>query len=383
MGDFAASAGSKGTILLSAGGTGGHLFPAEALAHELGLRGWSVHLVTDHRANRFSGTFPAVAVHQVASATFGSKNPVALIRAMWTIWRGVRQSTVLINKLKPKAVIGFGGYPTLPPLYAATRRGVPTLIHEQNAVMGRANKGLAGRVSGIAGGFLSGNSGPHAAKTVTSGNPVRPAVITAAARPFNVPSTQDPFRLLVFGGSQGAQFFSDAVPAAVQLLPEALRARLSIVQQARAEDMARVRAAYDRLGLTAEVSPFFNDMAERIADAHLVISRSGASTVSEIAVIGRPAIFVPYPYALDHDQAANAAALAASGGAEVHPQSSLTPQRIADLIAAGMQRPDELARTAAAARSAGKPNAASLLADFAEAIASGQTAAQFKQGARP
>jgi UDP-N-acetylglucosamine--N-acetylmuramyl-(pentapeptide) pyrophosphoryl-undecaprenol N-acetylglucosamine transferase len=249
--------------------------------------------------------------------------------------------------------------------------------------MGRANKGLSSRISAIAGGFLPENAGIHAGKTVLTGNPVRPAVITAAARPFNLPGLDDPFRLLVFGGSQGAQFFSDAVPAAVALLPEALRQRLSVVQQARAEDEDRVRAAYDALGMTVEVSPFFNDMAERIADAHLVMSRSGASTVSEIAVIGRPAIFVPYPHALDHDQAANAAALAASGGAEVHQQATLTPQRIADLISSRMQDPQALAGMAAAARSAGKPNAASLLADFAEAIASGQSAAQFKQGVRP
>jgi len=377
------NAASKGTILLAAGGTGGHLFPAEALAHELGARGWAVHLVTDHRANRFSGAFPASVVHQVSAATFGSKNPIALARSAWTIWRGVKQSTILINRLKPKAVIGFGGYPTLPPLFAATRRGVPTLIHEQNAVMGRANRGLAARVTGIAGGFLPETTGMHAAKIVTTGNPVRPAVITAAARPFNLPTGDDPFRLLVFGGSQGAQFFSDAVPAAIALLPDALRKRLSVVQQARAEDEDRARLAYDKLGMVVELSPFFADMADRIADAHLVMSRSGASTVSEIAVIGRPAIFVPYPHALDHDQAANAAALAGSGGAEVHQQSTLTPQRIADLIAARMQDSGALAQMAAAARSAGKPNAASLLADFAEAIASGQTAAQFKRGVRP
>ncbi len=371
----------KGIILLAAGGTGGHLFPAEALAHELKARGWEVHLVTDKRAGRFSGTFPAVATHQVAASTFGSKNPMALAKALWTIWRGVKQSTVLINRLKPKIVVGFGGYPTLPPLFAATRRKVPTLIHEQNAVMGRANKGLAGRVTAIAGGFLSEKDGAYSTKTLTTGNPVRPAVITAAARPFNLPGKHDPFRLLVFGGSQGAQFFSDAIPAAIALLPDGLRQRLHIVQQARAEDETRVRAAYEKLGLPMDVSPFFSDMAERIADAHMVISRSGASTVSEIAVIGRPAIFVPYPHALDHDQAANAAALAATGGAEVHPQSSLTPQRIADLIAARMGDRQALAGMASAARSAGKPDAASLLADFTEVIATGGTVEEFKQGA--
>lgn len=370
-------------MLLSAGGTGGHLFPAEALAHELSARGWAVHLVTDARAGRYSGQFPAVAVHQVSAATFGSKNPVALARALWKIWSGVKQSTVIINKLKPAAVVGFGGYPTLPPLYAATRRGVPTLIHEQNAVMGRANKGLAKSVTAIAGGFLPETAGQFAAKTVTTGNPVRPAVLSAAARPFNPPMPGGLFRLLVFGGSQGAQFFSSAIPAAIKLLGPNLRERLAVVQQARPEDEASVRAAYAELGVEAEVSPFFNDMANRIADAHLVISRSGASTVSELAVIGRPAILVPYPHALDHDQAANAAALAASGGAEVHQQSTLSPQRLAELIGERMAHPEALARIATAAHSAGKPNAASLLADFAEAIASGQSAEQFKKGARP
>ncbi|MBP0439200.1 undecaprenyldiphospho-muramoylpentapeptide beta-N-acetylglucosaminyltransferase [Tianweitania sediminis] len=374
---------TKGTVLLSAGGTGGHLFPAEALAHEMTGRGWTVHLVTDNRANRFSGSFPAAAVHQVSASTFGSRNPLALSRAVWTIWRGFRESTILINRLKPKIVIGFGGYPTLPPLYAATRRGVPTLIHEQNAVMGRANKGLAPRVTAIAGGFLPEGGGPHAAKVFATGNPVRPAVLEAAARPFNAPSAAEPFRLLVFGGSQGAQFFSQAIPAAVSLLPAPLRERLRIVQQARAEDEAEVRARYAELGLAVEVSPFFTDMAQRIADAHLVISRSGASTVSEVAVIGRPAMFVPYPYALDHDQAANAAALAASGGAEVHPQATLTPQRIADLLASRMEDAEGLAKMAAAARLAGKPNAAGLLADLAEAIAAGQTVEHIKQGGRP
>ncbi|WP_157015868.1 undecaprenyldiphospho-muramoylpentapeptide beta-N-acetylglucosaminyltransferase [Mesorhizobium xinjiangense] len=372
---------SERTILLAAGGTGGHLFPAEALAHQLRDRGWSVHLATDQRAERFAGKFPAV--HTVSAATIGSRNPIALVRAGLTIWRGVRESSKLIAEIGPQAVVGFGGYPTLPPLYAATRRGVPTLIHEQNAVMGRANKALAGRVTAIAGGFLTAQ-GPYVQKIVETGNPVRQAVVEAAQVPFAAPTPQGPFHLLVFGGSQGAQFFSDAVPAAVAALPEALRARLRIVQQARPEDEARVRHAYDALQVEAEISPFFADMAERMANAHLVVSRAGASTVSEISVIGRPAILVPYPHALDHDQAANAAALAASGGAEVHAQSSLTAERLADIIAGRMRDPEGLAATAAAARSAGRPDAAVLLADLAEAIAGGQGADAFKrEGNRP
>ncbi|MER2536284.1 MAG: undecaprenyldiphospho-muramoylpentapeptide beta-N-acetylglucosaminyltransferase [Rhizobiaceae bacterium] len=365
----------KGTVMLAAGGTGGHLFPAEALAHEMAARGWAVHLVTDDRAGRYAGGFPAAAVHRVSSATFGSKNPVALAGAFWRIWRGVRQASALIGTLKPGVVIGFGGYPTLPPLYAATRRGVPTMIHEQNAVMGRANRALAARVTAIAGGFLPEGRGAHAGKTVVTGNPVRPAILDAAATPYGPSAGGEPFRLLVFGGSQGAQFFSDAIAPAVATLAPEQRARLAIVQQARAEDVERVKKAYAEMGVDAQVQPFFTDMARRIAAAHLVISRSGASTVSEIAVIGRPAFLVPYPYALDHDQAANAAALAAAGGAEVHMQSTLNTERLAGLIGGAMDAPERMAAMAAAAKSAGKPDAARLLADLAEAIAAGKSVA--------
>lgn len=368
----------KGAIILSAGGTGGHLFPAEALAHELIARGWTIHLATDDRAERFAGSFPAAAVHPIASATFGSRKPLDLAKSFWTIWRGVWQASALIKRLQPKAVVGFGGYPTLPPLYAATRRKVPTLLHEQNAVMGRANKVLSGRVDAIAGGFLTPEGNRIGDKSVVTGNPVRPAVLEAANVAYPMFNAGEPFRLLVFGGSQGAQFFSEAIPAAIGLLPEGQRKRLRITQQARTDDLDRVKAAFASLGVEAEVAPFFKDMAARIAAAHLVISRSGASTVSEVGVIGRPALLVPYPYALDHDQAANAAGLAAAGGAEVHPQSTLSPQRIAELIGGLMNDPGKLATMAAAAKSAGRPDATRLLADLTEAIASGKTIAEFK-----
>jgi UDP-N-acetylglucosamine--N-acetylmuramyl-(pentapeptide) pyrophosphoryl-undecaprenol N-acetylglucosamine transferase len=370
---------AKGVILLAAGGTGGHLFPAEALAHELKQRGWAVHLATDDRAERFAGHFPAEAIHQIRSATVGSKNPLALLATFWKLWGGVRQASTVIRRIKPAVVVGFGGYPTLPPLYAATRRGVATLIHEQNAVMGRANRALSRRVTAIAGGFLPEDASAAGAKTVTTGNPVRPQVISAAATPYSVSRSGDAFRLLVFGGSQGAQFFSDAVPAAVARLDKDQLARLSVVQQARAEDVARVKAAYEKIGVQAEVSPFFTDMAARMAACHLVISRSGASTVSEIAVIGRPALLVPYPHALDHDQAANAAALAAAGGAEVHAQSTLSVDKIAGLIGSLMNGPDRLASMAAAGRTVGKPDATRLLADLTEAIASGKSVEQFRK----
>jgi UDP-N-acetylglucosamine--N-acetylmuramyl-(pentapeptide) pyrophosphoryl-undecaprenol N-acetylglucosamine transferase len=368
----------KGIILLAAGGTGGHLFPAEALAHELKASGYSVHLVTDDRAERYASKFPADEIHVVPSATIGSKNPVKLARSIWKLWTGMRAARRLITRLKPKAIVGFGGYPTVPPLLAATQMGVPSLIHEQNAVMGRANRMLASRVQAIAGGFLPEGTGAFAAKKVTTGNPVRAAVIEAAKTPYAV-SDGGPFHLVVFGGSQGAQYFSKAVPQAICRLDDHERQRLKVTQQARPEDREGVIAAYQKLGVAAEVSPFFTDMAARIASAHLVICRSGASTVSEISVIGRPSVLVPYPYALDHDQAANAAALSAKGGARVIAQAELSAERLGSILSDAMNNPEALVEMAANARETGKPDAARLLASLVEAIASGSTVAKFKE----
>ncbi|MFC5755956.1 MULTISPECIES: undecaprenyldiphospho-muramoylpentapeptide beta-N-acetylglucosaminyltransferase [unclassified Rhizobium] len=372
---------SKGIVLLAAGGTGGHVFPAEALAFKLRERGYSVHLVTDSRAERYAGKFPADEIHVVPSATIGSKNPVAVARSLWKLWTGMRAAKRLIGRLKPVIVVGFGGYPTVPPLLAATRLGVPSMLHEQNAVMGRANKALAPRVKAIAGGFLPENGGAFSGKTIATGNPVRPAILAAAEQPYVPSHPGEPFNLVVFGGSQGAQYFSKAMPTAISLLDDALRARLRVTQQVRPEDMEMVRGCVAQLQMGADIAPFFNDMAERLAGAHLVICRSGASTVSEISVIGRPAVFVPYPHALDHDQAANAAALAATGGARVIAQAELSPERLASILTHAMNEPEKLAGMAAAAKLAGKPDAANLLADMVEAIAAGKTVAELK-GAR-
>lgn len=369
---------TKGIILLAAGGTGGHLFPAEALAHELKARGYSVHLVTDSRAERFAGKFPADEIHVVPSATIGSKNPVAVAKSLFKLWTGLRAARKLIGRIKPLAVVGFGGYPTVPPLLASTGLGVPSMIHEQNAVMGRANKALAKRVKAIAGGFLPEGVGAYADKTVTTGNPVRPAVLAAANTPYQPSLEGQPFNLVVFGGSQGAQFFSRAIPTALSLLEESERNRIVLTQQARPEDQGQVGSCFAKLKMTPDVSAFFPDMAERLASAHLVVCRSGASTVSEVSVIGRPSILVPYPYALDHDQAANAAALVATGGAEVVPQAELSPERLAEKLSAALKEPERLATMAEAAKQAGRPHAATLLADMVVAIAGAQGIAQFK-----
>ena len=271
----------------------------------------------------------------------------------------------MIKRIRPLALVGFGGYPSVPPVLAATQLGVPTVVHEGNAVIGKANLFLAPRVDAIAKGFeeLGGVSPAIAAKAHLTGDPVRPMVIEAAKIPF--PDFSDGrLRLLVTGGSQGARIMSDVVPAAIELLLDVARKNLIVVQQTRGEDEARVRAAYQRLGVEAEVKPFFTDLAQRIAASHLVIGRAGASTVSELGVIGRPAILTPLPHALDQDQAANARQFALSGAATVIDQGAFSPQWLANALSEAQNDFAGLARRAAAAKSAGIADAADRLADL-------------------
>ncbi len=366
----------KGSIMLAAGGTGGHLFPAFALAEELGRRGWAVDLVTDMRGDRYGTGFPARAVYQVPSATLASKSPVAMARTGLTLARGVVAAMKLMRRVRPAVVIGFGGYPTFPPLLAARRQKIPTALHEQNAVLGRANKMLAARVDAIATSFETTKflDGPIAAKARFTGNPVRDVVIAAAASPYAAPVSGEKFRLLVFGGSQGARYFSDAVPPALAGLPQALRGALHVVQQARSEDVDRVTAAYRDAGITAEVAPFFTDLPQRMAASHLVLARAGASSVAELTVIGRPSILVPLPHSLDNDQLQNATRLAESGGAWCIEQKDLGPERLAGEIARLMGDPAALQAAAECAKRQGRPDAVLQLADLVENLADGNAA---------
>ncbi|WP_094463245.1 undecaprenyldiphospho-muramoylpentapeptide beta-N-acetylglucosaminyltransferase [Pannonibacter phragmitetus] len=362
------------TILLTAGGTGGHLFPAEALAHELVRRGWIVDLATDERADRYGTSFPAREVHIIASETLRSKSPVALLKTVLSLARGTLQARRVIRQIKPAVVVGFGGYPTFPPMMAARLTGVPSILHEANAVMGRANRMLAKGVTRVATSLTLVN--PDAAlapKIRETGNPVRPPVVEAASVPYAVPQAGGAFHLLVFGGSQGARFFSDVMPEAVKLLAPEHRARLKLVQQCRPEDMERVKSAFEALGLSAELAPFFRDMPARIAASHLVICRSGASSVSELSVIGRPSILVPLPNALDQDQSNNARVLEAVGGAWPVAQKDLTAQRLAAELTRLMDEPSTLQAAAAAARGQGKPDAVARLADLVEETAGANT----------
>jgi len=362
-------------VLVAAGGTGGHLFPAEALAAALTKRGIAVHLATDRRAARFGAGFADESIHLVASATIRARNPMALTRTAALLGLGVVQAWTLIGRLKPAAVIGFGGYPTIPPVLAAAWRGVPSLIHDANAVIGRANRFLAPRVTAIAITFpdVLAAEPDLAAKATLTGNPVRAAVVAAAAIPYANPAAGDRLRLLVFGGSQGARVMGEIVPAAIRRLDAALRGRLAVVQQAREEDVSRVREAYAKLDVAADVAPFFADLPARMAASHLVISRSGATTVAELAAIGRPSILVPLPHAIDQDQFANAGMLERSGGGRRLTQDAFTPQRLASEIAALAGAPQQLAAMAAAARSLGRLDAAERLADLVLRVAAERT----------
>ncbi len=363
--------GKRPLVLLAAGGTGGHLFPAEALAETLDRRGVTVDLATDHRAERYGKQFPARETYTIPSDTVRARNPISLARTTWALGRGLFRSYFLLRRIRPAAVVGFGGYPTLPPVGAATILKIPTVIHDANAVIGRANRQLAPHVTAIATSFdgVLRDTPELAAKATRTGNPVRPAVIAAAATPFAPPVPDGLVRLLVFGGSQGARIMSEIVPAAIERLDATLRARLLLAQQAREEDLARVRDIYARLSIACEVAPFFSDLPARIAAAHLVVSRSGASTVCELAAIGRPSILVPLPGALDQDQFANAGVLADAGGAIRLPQSEFTPERLAAEIAALASAPQKLVAMADAARAQGAPDAADRLADLVMSVA--------------
>jgi UDP-N-acetylglucosamine--N-acetylmuramyl-(pentapeptide) pyrophosphoryl-undecaprenol N-acetylglucosamine transferase len=363
--------GRKPLVLLAAGGTGGHLFPAEALANVLQARGIRVDLATDNRAAAYAGSFPAGKIHLIPSDTVRSKNPFRLAWTLFLLSVGVFKAVLVMLLHRPKAVVGFGGYPTFPPIFAAWLTGVPCIVHEQNAVMGRANRALASRASAIATGYPNiFDARPDLAKKAThTGNPVRAAVRQAAATPYEAPQANGAIPLLVFGGSQGARIMSEIVPGAIELCAPGLRSRFRVVQQCREPDVAEVKAVYARLGLPAEVATFFNDLPARMALTQLVIARSGASTVAELAALGRPAILVPLPHALDNDQLANATALAAAGGAILIRQGEFTSERLSQELTQLFAEPETLKGMASAARRTGNADAAEKLADLVLRVA--------------
>lgn len=360
------------TIVLMAGGTGGHLFPAMALAQELRRRGHVIHLMTDHRVASYGDNFPAQQTHIVPSATPSVRNPLKFAGAAFKIIGGIVIARQKLGGIRPDVVVGFGGYPVFPPFLAARMMGVPGVLHEQNAVMGRANRALARYASRIALSFARTQYAErYAAKSMLTGNPVRDKVRAVAGTPYPPLTDSDPIRLVVTGGSQGARIFADLVPASVVALPEPLRHRLRIAQQCRPEDLDRVTEAYRQAKVNVELQPFFADLPERIANAHLVVARSGASTIAELTVLGRPAILVPLPGALDADQKNNAMLMQAANAGWIMEQATVSPPSLANRLTSLFGDPAMLEAAAAAAKSLGQPRAVEQLADLTEAAARG------------
>lgn len=353
-----------GTIVLAAGGTGGHLFPAQALAGVLARRGWNIVVMTDARFANYATQFPGARIATVPSSPFSS------LLAPFKIGAGIVTAFFKLLKLKPAAVIGFGGYPSVPVMLGAVGAGLPTAVIEQNTVMGRANRLVQNRIARVAAAFPIARFAPKdRAKIVLTGNPLRPEVEALWGAPYEPPHAAGPVRLLVFGGSQGARAFSEIVPAALTRLPHDIKLRLSVVQQCRPEDLQAVKTVYANAEIRAELNSFFADMPRRLAEAHLVIARSGAGTVAELMAIGRPAILVPYPAAMDDHQTDNATLLSRAGAGWLMPQKTLDADSLAQMLIATFRNPSDLAARAEAAHKLAIPHAAENLADMVEQLA--------------
>jgi UDP-N-acetylglucosamine--N-acetylmuramyl-(pentapeptide) pyrophosphoryl-undecaprenol N-acetylglucosamine transferase len=357
---------------LAAGGTGGHMIPAHALAAELKGRGHGVLLITDERGSRFPGLFGGVPVHILPAGRLGG-GPVGLLKAAGSVVRGRGQAKRLYRDHRPDAVVGFGGYPAFPALLAASALNIPTVLHEQNGVLGRVNRLLAGDAVAIGTAYKQVDRlrPKYAEKVVLVGNPVRAEIAKLGELPFPPFDDVAPLKILVTGGSQGANILSRVVPAGLGMLAPPLRRRLQVVQQCRPEDIERVRAQYAELGIPAELMTYIEDMPAKIADAHLIIGRAGASTVAELTAAGRPAILIPFAAATDDHQTANARELVEAGGARAIQEASFTPDVLARQIEALAMDPVALGNAAARALSVGRPHAARDLADLVERVGGG------------
>lgn len=354
---------SSPLFLLAAGGTGGHVYPAEALTRELLGRGARVELVTDGRGSRFSEEL-FVPVHRIQSCPFG-RSLLGKIYSVLKMGFGVLQAAWLIHKTKPAAVVGFGGYPSVPLMFAAAHAGIPVILHEQNALLGRANATLLHIAKVLALSFSNVGNMPSRVKArkIVTGNPVRPAFSAMRQAPYPALTNNEPIRIFVLGGSLGARVFSTVVPKAVALLPQDIRRRLLVAQQCRAQEIEETRAFFAAAGVEADLSPFFKDVPERMAKAHIVISRAGGGSIAELTAVGRPAVLVPFTGGHAGEQTANARALAQAGGAWLIPEESFTPEALAVRLEALITTPATLAKAAAASRAWGTIAAADVLAD--------------------
>lgn len=370
--------------VLAAGGTGGHLIPAFALATELDRRGHHVALITDARGEAIPGKPDFLAAHVIPVGRFG-KNPLGWFKGLSAVMEGRAMARRLFDSFEPSAVVGFGGYPSLPALLAATRAGIPTIVHEQNAVLGRVNRFLSGRVAAIATAYpeVERMKPDHAGKVYCVGNPVRAEVLALRNIDYPLLPEDGLLRVLVTGGSQGARVMSEVVPDGLAMLPPAIRLRLQVTQQCRAEDLERVRERYRSHDIPAELGTYFEDMAHRLADTHLFIGRAGASTIAELTAVGRPAILVPLPIATDDHQAANTREMVKAGGARMIRQEKFTAKELAKQIMALADDHEGLANAAHAAWNCGRPEAAKELADLVESFGGEELMDVIRVGAEP
>jgi UDP-N-acetylglucosamine--N-acetylmuramyl-(pentapeptide) pyrophosphoryl-undecaprenol N-acetylglucosamine transferase len=361
--------GASRHFVLAAGGTGGHLIPAFALATELEARGHDVALITDERGANIPGKPDTVPTHVLPAGRFG-KNPLKWPAGIGAVLEGRSMAMRLFETFEPAAVVGFGGYPALPALLGAISAKIPSVIHEQNAVLGRVNRLLAGRVDAIATSYpqVERLKPKFAGKTRLTGNPVREDVLALRDQDYPALSEESLLRVLVTGGSQGARVLSEVVPDGLAMLPPPLRSRLQITQQCRAEDLEGVRERYAKHDIPAELGTYFEDMHERLADTHLFIGRAGASTIAELTAVGRPAILIPLPIATDDHQAANTREMAKAGGARMIRQDNFVPKELAKQIQVMAQKPEALANAAHAAFNCGRPEATRELADLVESL---------------
>jgi len=371
-------------FVLAAGGTGGHLFPAETLANELLVRGIRVHLASDGRADSMCRGLPGVETHRVRAGQI-SGAPSRAVRGLAELTLGFIQARRLLRRLEPSVVIGFGGYPSVPTMLAAVHLRLPTLVHEQNAVLGRANRLLTPRARRIATGFPT-TAGLRLAdriRVVHTGTPVRSAILSVGGAGYQAPAPDGPIELLIIGGSQGARALGEIVPSALAALPEGLRKMLRVSQQTRPEDLTAVVEEYRKAGISADLTAFFDDVPARMARAHLVISRAGASSIAELAVIGRPAVLIPYPHATDDHQTANARAFARAGGGWVIPQAGLSPKSLATCLDRLLADPAALSAAAHHASAFGRHDAAQCLARLALDLVPAATCRGKSQGHAP
>ena len=359
-------------FVLAAGGTGGHMVPAHALAAELTARGHGVLVITDERGAKIPGLFEKIPVHVLAARRLG-RNPIALAKTALTVWRGRSEARRIYREHPPQAVIGFGGYAAFPALLAANSMRIPTVLHEQNAVLGRVNRLLAGSAAAVATAFsqIDRLKPRNREKVVLVGNPVREAIVRVGEMPFPSFDETSPLKILVTGGSQGASILGRVVPSGLGMLDPSLRHRLQVVQQCRPEDVEDIRKRYAELGIPAELMTYILDMPEKLADAHMVIARSGASTIAELTAAGRPAILVPFAAATDDHQSANAREISRAGGARTIAESDFTPEALARQVEAIASEPQALANAAGRSLSVGRPHAARDLADLVERVGGG------------